>query len=150
MKRIKAINGYTIYQATTRRDTDKYGINVGEYAVYFSSDIKDYGIAYSYPEFDGIETIEEAENLCAGNYAIAREIVESTTTAASHEEITAIQSRLDAGETPSEIEECSLISDSTEILIIPAWDDDEEDDEDDRHALWDYYYNRVLPRENHM
>lgn len=105
MKRIKAINGYTIYQATTKRDEENYNCAVGNYNVYFSSDIKDYGISNSYAEFEDVDTLETAEEYCGGNYAIAKEYVESKTTAASFEEIAEIEKKLDNGMTIEEIEE---------------------------------------------
>jgi len=96
MKRVKAVNGYTIYEAAAR-DAVKYGYEAGCFYVFFSSDIRDYGIANSYPEFEGIGSLEAAEECCAGNYAKAREIVESWTTAASYEEIAEVEQLFDSG-----------------------------------------------------
>ena len=96
MKRIKNMNGYAIYQAVAR-DVGKYGAEEGTFYVYFSSDIRDYGLANSEPEFEGLGTLEAAEGCCTGNYAKAREIVESRTTAASFEEIAEVEAQLDAG-----------------------------------------------------
>lgn len=96
MKRIESMNGYAIYQAGAR-DVDKYGVEEGAFNVYFSSDIRDFGLANSEPEFEGLETLEAAEACCTGNYAKAREIVEARTTAASFEEIAEVEAQLDAG-----------------------------------------------------
>lgn len=95
MKRIKSMNGYAIYQAGSR-DVDKYGVEDGAFYVYFSSDIRDFGISNSEPEFEGLDTLEAAESCCTGNYAKAREIVEGRTTAASFEEIAEVEAQLDA------------------------------------------------------
>ena len=111
MKRIKAINGYTIYQAT-KRDEKNYDVTAGNYSIYFSSDIRDYGIQFSYPEFEDVDSLEVAENLCAGNYAIAREIVENKTTAATFEEIEEIEKKLDSGMSIGEIEEIEEIEET--------------------------------------
>lgn len=46
MKKIKALNGYTIYQAT-KRDENKYNVTEGYFYIYFSSDIRDYGLTNS-------------------------------------------------------------------------------------------------------
>lgn len=96
MKRIKCMNGYAIYEAAAR-DVDKYGYEAGCFYVFFSSDVRDFGIANSDPEFDGVGTLEAAEACCCGNYAKAREIVEARTTAASFEEIVEVEQQLDAG-----------------------------------------------------
>lgn len=96
MKKAKAQNGYTVYEAT-EKDVEKYGVEAGRFYVYFSSDIKDYGIANSYPEFEGLDTLEEALAYCAGNYAKAREIVERRTTCITFEEVEEVEKQLDAG-----------------------------------------------------
>ena len=102
MKRIKAINGYTIYEATTR-DEEKYNVEAGYFYLYFSSDIRDYGIAYCDPDHEA-GSIEEAISFATGtNYAAAKEYVEETTTAATYEEIAAVEKQLDAGATLEEI-----------------------------------------------
>jgi hypothetical protein len=94
MKRIKAINGYTIYQASAR-DVERYNYTEGTYYIFFSSDIRDYGLAMSYPEWED-DNLECAIEWCSGtNYAIAREIVESRTTWATLEEIEEIEKQLD-------------------------------------------------------
>lgn len=96
MKKMKAMNGYAIYEAGAR-DVEKYGYEAGCFYVFFASDVRDFGIANSYPEFDGLDSLEAAEACCGGNHAKAREIVESQSTAASYEEIEEIEKLLDAG-----------------------------------------------------
>lgn len=104
MKRIKSINGYTIYQAT-ERDEQKYNVTADTYYIYFSSDIRDYGLSYSEPDWEA-DTIENALDWCtSSNYAIAKEIAEANTTAATFEEIEAIERKLDAGISAEEIQE---------------------------------------------
>lgn len=103
MKRIKSINGYTIYQATAR-DVTRHNVEEGCFYLYFSSDIRDYGLAYSYIEMEA-GSLEEAEAIATGsNYAAAREYVEASTTAATYEEIEEIEKQLDEGLTIDEIE----------------------------------------------
>ena len=90
MKRIKALNGYTIYQAT-KRDENKHNVTEGYFYIYFSSDIRDYGLTNTYYDFE-VGSIEEAEDFCNGsNYAKAKEIVEKTTTCATYEEIEEVE-----------------------------------------------------------
>ena len=75
MKKIKAINGYTIYEAT-KKDENKYNVEEGYFYIYFSSDIRDYGISNSEWDWEA-GSIEEATEWATGsNYAIAKEIVE--------------------------------------------------------------------------
>ena len=97
MKKVKSLNGYSIFEASPR-DVDKYGYKAGSFYVFFSSDIRDFGIANSSPEYDGLDTLEAAEACCLGNYAKAREIVEGRTTAASFEEIAEVERPLNNGE----------------------------------------------------
>lgn len=95
MKRIKAMNGYTIYEVTARDEKQGNG-TAGEYAIFFSSDIRDYGVAYSTPEYEGIDTLEQAVELIEGegNYAKARELCERESTAVTFEDIEEMQERL--------------------------------------------------------
>ena len=103
MKRIKAINGYTIYQATTR-DEKKYNVEAGYFYLYFSSDVRDYGISCCDPDYEA-GSLEEAISFASGtNYAIAKEYVEESTTAATYDEIAEIEKQLDAGATLEEID----------------------------------------------
>jgi hypothetical protein len=104
MKKIKNLNGYAIYQAGPR-DVKKYGFEDGSFYVYFASDVRDFGLPNSTPEFEGCGSLEEAEANCAGNFAIAKEIVEGRTTAASMEEILEVEAQLDAGADPDDLDE---------------------------------------------
>ena len=104
MKRIKAVNGYTIYQATAR-DAANRNVEEGYFYLFFSSDIRDYGLSNCDWDWEA-GSIEEAEAFATGtNYAAAKAIVEETTTAASFEEIAEVESKLDNGMTREEIEE---------------------------------------------
>ena len=89
MKRIKSMNGYTIY-AATERDEKKYsGITAGCFYSYFSSDIRDSGITFC-AEYYEMEygTIEDALNdIATDEYAIARELCEKESTCVSFEDI---------------------------------------------------------------
>ena len=77
MKRIKSINGYTIYQASAR-DVSKYNVTESYFYLYFSSDIRDYGLSNCDWDWEA-GSIEEAEAFATGtNYAIAKEIVEDS------------------------------------------------------------------------
>lgn len=108
MKRIKAVNGYTIYQATAR-DAANRNVEEGYFYLFFSSDIRDYGLSNSDWDWEA-GSIEEAEAFATGtNYAVAKEIVEETTTAASFEEIAEVEAKLDSGMTREEIEEESEV-----------------------------------------
>lgn len=103
MKRIKSVNGYIIYQATAR-DVTRHNVEEGYFYLYFSSDIRAYGLAYSYIEFEA-GSLEEAEAIATGtNYAAAREYVEASTTAATYEEIEEIEKQLDNDMSLEEIE----------------------------------------------
>lgn len=116
MKRIKALNGYTIMKAT-ERDEARYNVTAGRYYIYFSSDLRDYGLSNSDPDWEE-DSLEIALEWCtSNNYATAKEIVEAITTAATFEEIAHIEKLLDAGipaeeidaiEAVSVIEECGL------------------------------------------
>ena len=114
MKRINAINGYTIYQATAR-DEEKYNVEAGYFYLYFSSDIRDYGISCCDHDYEA-GSLEEAISFATGtNYAIAKEYVEETTTAATYEEIAAIEKQLDDGATLEDIEEAENMSEAEAI-----------------------------------
>ena len=88
MKRIKAMNGYTVAQYT-RRDGDGCGHAVGEYAVFLSADYNEFGADYSTPEFDGIETIDECMEIIAGcgNFGKAYSDLSAKYTAVSFDEV---------------------------------------------------------------
>ena len=136
MKKIKAINGYTIYQATSARDLENYGCEINNYNIYFSSDIRDYGLTMSTAEFENIELLAICEGLCDNNYAKARELAENESTAVSFERIEEIEQQLDAGKTPDDIEEEQETTDEPEeerrtaeeitADIIALFEEDEE------------------------
>jgi len=108
MKRIKTVNGYAIYQAVTQRDADNYGCNIGSYNLYLASDIKDYGLAYSYPNWDDIDSLATAIELANGsNYAIASALAEefSESTVQDMDLVLEIERRLDSGDTVEQITE---------------------------------------------
>ena len=90
MKRIKAMNGYTIYEVTARDEKQGNG-TAGEFAIYFSSDVRECGISNSYAEYEGIDSLEVAEELCGGKdakaYAEAKEELEQESTAVTYEMI---------------------------------------------------------------
>ena len=79
MKRIKAINGYTIFELTQRDvDNNFYNATAGNYNIYLSSDIRDYGVSNSTPEYEDIETLKEALEICDGSTATALEIIDNS------------------------------------------------------------------------
>lgn len=105
MKRVKAINGYTIYQITERDAKHDASKTAGEYEIYFSSDIRDYGISNSYPEFDAIDSLNVALELCSGNTAIAKEICENINTCVDFADVEKVEKLLDNGASVDEITE---------------------------------------------
>ena len=105
MKRIKSLNGYTIYEVTERDAKHDASKTAGEYEIYFSSDIRDYGLSNSYAEFDGIDNLNVAMELCSGNTAIAKEICESVSTCVDSADIEKVEKMLDDGATVDEITE---------------------------------------------
>jgi hypothetical protein len=115
MKKIKNLNGYAIYEAG-QRDVTKYGFAAGSFYVYFASDIRDFGLSGSPPEFEDCGSLEEAEANCAGNFAIAKEIVEGRTTAASMEEILEVEAQLDAGVDPDNIDELDELEAVADVI----------------------------------
>lgn len=118
MTRIKSVNGYTIYQATARDAAQDSSVEASYFYLYFSSDIRDYGRAYSYIEYEA-GSLEEAEALATGtNYAMAREYVEANTTAASHEEIEAVEKMLDSGLTADEIAAAEEEAEEAEAAFV--------------------------------
>lgn len=108
MKRIKTVNGYAIYQATSKRDTENYGCEVGNYNLYLSSDIREYGLSYSYPEYEDIDSLAVALELANGsNYAVATALADelSDSTIQDMDLVLEIERRLDAGQTVAYITE---------------------------------------------
>ena len=101
MKRIKTVNGYAIYEATSARDEADYNCGIGHYNLYLGSDIHDFGLSNSYPDYEDIETMSEAIALANGSQfavatAMAWELCDSTVedTALRDE----IERRLEAGQ----------------------------------------------------
>jgi len=126
VKRIKNLNSYAIYQAGAR-DVTKYGYEDGSFYVYFASDVRDFGLPNSTPEFEGCGSLEEAEANCARNFAKAKEIVEERTTAASMEEILEVEAMLDAGVDPDDIDELTEQETVADIIAaeFPGMDPDQ-------------------------
>lgn len=126
MKRIKAINGYTIYQATTQRDADNYNCEIGHYNLYLSADIRDFGLANSYPEYEDIEQLSHALVMANDSrYAVACELAEeiSGSTTQDMDLVLEIERRLDAGEALETVRE--------ELTACYLPDDELDLDEDD-------------------
>lgn len=95
MKRIKAMNGYTIYQLTQRDvNNEFYNATIGNYVIYLSSDIRDYGRSGCSPEYEDIETLEECIEICDGVTAIAQMIVDYSDSDNSLENIERIENVL--------------------------------------------------------
>lgn len=90
MKRIKAINGYTIYEVTARDEKQGNG-TAGEFSIYFSSDVREYGVAYSTPDYDGIDSLKVALELisdpAAVEFAEVKEELEQESTAVTYDMI---------------------------------------------------------------
>ena len=106
MKRIKTVNGYAIYQATTQRDADNYNCEIGCYNLYLSSDIRDFGLSCSYPEYDNIDSLSCALELAHGSsYAVACALADelSDSTIQDMDLVLEIERRLDAGACPDDI-----------------------------------------------
>lgn len=109
MKRIKQTNGYTIYQATTQRDAGNYNCEIGHYNIYIAQDIRDYGLANSYPEYNNIDSLVEALNICqASQFAIACALADelSDSTIQDMDLCLELERRLDAGEAVNTIRRC--------------------------------------------
>lgn len=109
MKRIKSINGYTIYQATTQRDADNYNCEIGSYNIYLSSDIRDFGLTNSYPEYDNIDSLTAALNICCDSrFAIACALADelSDSTIQDMDLCLEIERRFDAGESVEYVRDC--------------------------------------------
>ena len=100
MKRICSVNGYTIYGATSARDEANYNCHVGSYNIYLSSDIRDYGLSYSYPEYEDIDSLSVAKAMCdASKYAVASDLAEeiSGSTAQDMDLVLEIERLLESG-----------------------------------------------------
>ena len=121
MKRIKTVNGYAIYQAVSERDAENYSCAVGSYNLYLATDVRDYGLANSSPEFEDIDSLAAALELANGsNHAIAEALAEELggSTCIDMDLVLEIERRLDAGEDQETIREklepCVLDEDDEE------------------------------------
>ena len=146
MKRIKSVNGYTIYQATTQRDADNYSCEIGHYNIYISQDIRDFGLTNSYPEYDNIDTLVEALNIClASQFAIACALADelSDSTIQDMDLCLELERRLDAGDAINTIRQCydrenGILYESISDAIDHGFDpyaDDEFDPYEDHPAM---------------
>ena len=70
MKRVKAMNGYTIYESTARDVKRGDAVDVGEFYLYFSRDIREYGREFSDAEWGPCGTLKEAEEWASGETTI--------------------------------------------------------------------------------
>lgn len=151
MKRIKSVNGYVIYEATSARDEENYNCRIGHYNLYLSSDIKDFGLSNSYPDYEDIETMSEAINICNGSQfaiatAMAWELSDSTVedTALRDE----IERRLEAGQPMDYIRECY---DTDEQCFDPELDwmeraaQHSDSEAEDEAALSDWELSAIEP-----
>jgi len=138
MKRVKAINGYTIYQMTARDEKNGNGTE-GEYSIYFSSDVRDYGVTYSTPEYEGIETLEQAIECISDPesvaFAQAKEELEEEYTTVSYDDIVERmqETTTDREENPTMEEVRTFTVGTFNALVIPEqnwsiFDDDHKTD----------------------
>lgn len=146
MKRIKTVNGYAIYEATSARDEANYDCGIGHYNLYLSSDIKDFGLSNSYPDYEDIETMSEAVALANGSQfavatAMAWELSDSTVEdAALRDEI---ERRLEAGQPMDYIRDHY---DTENGCFIPDWMDAQDSEpEEDEAALRDWELSAIKP-----
>lgn len=122
MKRIQSINGYTIYQSTSQRDVDNYRCEIGNYNIYISADIRTYGLTNAWAEYDDVDDLVVALNICrASNYAIAVALEDelNDSTVQDYDMVLEIERRLDDGQAVSTIRE-----------ELGSRDDDDDDDDD--------------------
>ena len=109
MKKVKQVNGYAIYQATTQRDADNYNCQVGSYNIYIAQDIRDYGLTNSYPEYDNVDSLAVAIAYCNGSrYAVAVALADelSSSTVQDMDLVLEIERRLDAGDALNTVRRC--------------------------------------------
>ena len=109
MKKVKQVNGYTIYQAVSTRDADNHNCHVGSYNIYLSSDIRDFGLTNSYPEWEDEDSLAVAIARCKGsNYAVAVALADelSDSTIQDMDLCLEIERRLDAGDSINGIIDC--------------------------------------------
>lgn len=108
MKRIKTVNGFAIYQAISKRDAENYGCEVGNFNLYLASDIRDYGLSCSYPEFENVDSMAVAlEQANGSNFAVAEALADelSDSTIQDMDLVLEIERRLDDGQTVEAIRE---------------------------------------------
>jgi hypothetical protein len=101
MKKIKQINGYAIYQAVTARDEENYNCHVGNYNIYISQDIRDFGLTNSYPEWEDEDSLAVAIARCNGSqYAVAVALADELSSSTIEDVALEfeIETRLDAGQ----------------------------------------------------
>ncbi len=106
MKKIRTVNGYAIYQAVSERDAENYSCAVGSYNLYLATDVRDYGLSSSYPEFEDIDSLANALEIAhASNHAIAEAMTEELggSTCVDMDLVLEIERRLDAGEDPDSV-----------------------------------------------
>lgn len=120
-KRIKAINGYTIYQLSERDvNNEFYNAEPGNYVIYLSSDIREYGRTNSTPEYEDIETLNECFEICDGVTAIAYEIAGD---GASIETIDAVENVINDARENDHLIEIDYLTDENadecELIITP-------------------------------
>ena len=115
-----AKNGYTVYLATAKDEKKYTSVYEGNYYIYFSSDIRDFGLSCSYAEFECV-TLEEAKEQIesCGTYARAKEICEEYSTCVSAEEIETMQNILSASDSEEEaIEKYEALEDEDMGTIV--------------------------------
>lgn len=124
MRKVKQVNGYAIYQAITDRDRDNYGCEIGNFNVYLATDIRDFGLPNSYPEWENEDSLSVVLARCFGSsYAVACALADelSGSTAQDMDLVMEIERRLDAGDSLMEVRE------ALGPRVLPDWDDDDLD-----------------------
>ena len=136
MKRIKATNGYTIYQMTERDINNRfYNATAGNYVIFLSSDIRDYGVNGCDPEFDDIETLNECLEIAGDVSAVAYEMTDDGATVETIDNVeTVLRDARDNDNVFLAVDVYDFITDetTTEILkyenVIDALSDIENDE----------------------
>ena len=137
MKRVKNCNGYVIYEAKSQRDVDNYNCQIGNFNIYTSTGIRDFGLTNSYPEYQDIDSLAEAIAICSGSmFAVADALADelSMSTAQDMDLVLEIERRLESGEALDTIRRCydsetgvlySSISEAIDDGFDPYANDDE-------------------------
>lgn len=131
MKKIRQINGFTIYQATSPRDEENHNCHTGNYNVYLSSDIRDFGLSYSTPAWEDEDSLSVVIARCNGSkYAVACALAEeiSGSTAQDMDLVLEIERRLDDGQSLEQILR----------ELDPCYLDEEEEDLGDMDVAFDH------------